>query len=80
MSVPTGMALFFGSEEGLPVALLSMPADACCNGHGLLLLSGGVAHPLPNDAQDCPLLRTQDRTKLIPQTSVIVCLLFPGLS
>ena len=28
VSVPTGMALFFGSEEGLPVALLSMPAGA----------------------------------------------------
>ena len=28
VSVPTGMALFFGSEEGLPVALLSMPSGA----------------------------------------------------
>ena len=38
MSVPTGMALFFGSEEGLPVALLSMPVSPAApdNGHGAL--------------------------------------------
>lgn len=84
--MPTGMALFVGSEEELPVSAVDARRCPCRTGHGLQprpMAHGGAARPSSQtDTQGIPLLRSQDRAGyfLTKRASPTPYVLMPGMS